>query len=515
MLRFVWQRQRQRQVLPLFRCISFHSFLKSEWKEVVNRRSHKHDKRSRGRKALPGQRLAEWQCARCHTRNFLSKSACRSCGKEKELQKDSHVDEKGQIAPLPRQGGGGVASGVAARPAGAAKGPAQLLAQTRLQLTQAREQGHPEDYIRILECKALKEDAEMRQAQPMGQRMDQARERFRGAVEAGEKAQEAMLKAQANFEQAQQEVVQTHMDLHKLMHEASLPVMPAPQVNVNLVKSFQTFRSFDRTFRKHVESRGKTTTRPTDSRNPRVEDILQPSSAILSQEGGAAMLWDLDEGEAEEMAEFEEAHAPSGAEAATQGRAQCAPQQKKTRTTGLVALAKGCATFSQVQLLTTRVMQNRKDTELDTLSPRTCALIPALETLADLLWLDMRVSGRGTVDHTGLTQRTRAKSDAGALWWDARRKGSSGATKCAEPANPPSHPKKNGYTCTKCQSVLGGVWASCCEHALLPSDRGCVAWEQSKFLLRGAWRQRGLRHASWVAERLAGDWRPDGRGPRW
>ena len=48
----------------------------------------------------------------------------------------------------------------------------------------------------------------MRQGQPMGQRMDQARARFRRAVQAGEKAQEAMLKAQANFEQTQQEIVQ-------------------------------------------------------------------------------------------------------------------------------------------------------------------------------------------------------------------------------------------------------------------------------------------------------------------
>ena len=127
----------------------------------MNRRLHKHDKRSRGRQALAGQRQAEWQCGRFYTRNFLIKSACQSCGKEKELQKDSYVDEKGLIARWPRQGGGGVASGVATRPAGAAKGSAQVLAQTRLQLTQAREQEHPEEYIRILECKALKEEAEM------------------------------------------------------------------------------------------------------------------------------------------------------------------------------------------------------------------------------------------------------------------------------------------------------------------------------------------------------------------
>ena len=102
----------------------------SEWKEVANRRLHKHDKQSRGGRHAPA--------ARCYTRSFLSKSACPSCGKEKELQKDSYLDERGLIAPWPRQSGGGMTSGAAARAAGTAKGPAQALAQTRLQLTQAR-----------------------------------------------------------------------------------------------------------------------------------------------------------------------------------------------------------------------------------------------------------------------------------------------------------------------------------------------------------------------------------------
>ena len=79
----------------------------------------------------------------------------------KELQKDSYVDERGLIAPWPRQSGGGMTSGAAARPAGTAKGPAQVLAQTRQQLAQAREHGHPEDCIRIVECKVTKEEAEM------------------------------------------------------------------------------------------------------------------------------------------------------------------------------------------------------------------------------------------------------------------------------------------------------------------------------------------------------------------
>ena len=124
-------------VLLLFRCVSFPLLFD-------DRRLHKHDKQSRGWQALAGQRQPEWQCARCCVRNFLSKNNCRQCGKVKELQKDSCVDERGLIAPWPRQSGGGMTSGAATRPAGTAKGPAQVLAQTRQQLAQAREHGHPE-----------------------------------------------------------------------------------------------------------------------------------------------------------------------------------------------------------------------------------------------------------------------------------------------------------------------------------------------------------------------------------
>ena len=156
-------------------CVAFVSFAlfpspallsTSSWTEVLNRRLHRHEKQRRGRQALAGQRQPEWQCAKCYTRNFLSKDSCQECGKVKELLKDSYVDERGLIAPWPRQSGG-MTSEVATRPASTPKGPALVLAQTRQQLAQAREHGHPEDCTLFLECKVAKEEAEMRQAQPV------------------------------------------------------------------------------------------------------------------------------------------------------------------------------------------------------------------------------------------------------------------------------------------------------------------------------------------------------------
>ena len=365
-----------------------------EWPEVANRRLHRHERNARGGQAMAGLRQPDWQCTKCYTRSFLSKSACRSCGKMKELQKDSYVDEKGLIAHWPSQSGDAMTSGVAALPTSIAKGLAQALAQSRHQLAQAKEMGMLEACIRVLECKLLKEEAEMKQAQPLGQKMDQARARFRRVVEAGEKAQAAMLNAQTNFEHAQQEVIQAHSDLHKLLQEAPLPAMPTPQVNAGLVKSLEALTGLVENLWNPVAGP------PPDQLVQAIQEsraILQTSSVLLSQEGGAAVmieagdeqdpeLWDQDEDEAEGMEGFEETHAPGRPMVElTQARktaAECKPimppQQKGTRTEEPEALAKGSAPLSQVQRLSTRAMQNPRDTELDTLSQRACALIPAL-----------------------------------------------------------------------------------------------------------------------------------------
>ena len=127
-----------------------------------------------------------------------------------------------------------------------------------------------------------------------------------------------------------------------------------------------------------------------------LRQILQTSSVILSQEGGAALdaelaagqepeLWDLEEDDAEEMADFEEVHAPGGPPAeATVSREQKAgtgntpitPPPKKTHIAAPAEVAQKGAQSSQAYRLSARAMMNPKDTEL--LSQRACAIIPAL-----------------------------------------------------------------------------------------------------------------------------------------
>ena len=159
------------------------------------------------------------------------------------------------------------------------------------------------------------------------------------------------------------------------MQEAPLPVMPAPQVNMNLVKSLEILTGF-------IENMWNPESGPPPDQLVHAlqesRATLQASSAILAQEGGAALeaeagaqqdpeLWDQDEDDAEEMADFEEAHAPGGPpaeprqtrKAAAERAPPTPPQQKKTRTAEPEALARGGAPLSQVQLLTIRATESQ------------------------------------------------------------------------------------------------------------------------------------------------------------
>ena len=143
-----------------------------------------------------------------------------------------------------------------------------------------------------------------------------------------------MLEAQANFEQAQQEVAQAQTDLHKLMEEAPLPVMPVPQVNMSSAKSLEALTGI-------IENAWNPDAgTPPENLAHAIQESRRTSSVILPQEAGAALdaeldagqdleLWDLDKDEAEEMADSEEAHAPGG------------PQVEATMSRGHAKLPRG------------------------------------------------------------------------------------------------------------------------------------------------------------------------------
>ena len=191
-------------------------------------------------------------------------------------RKSSYVDESGLIAPLaaPEWRRDNLRSGCASSQHSEGTSPSSCAVSATAGAGEGfgdARRMHPR-----LECKV----PAMKQAQSTGHRMDQARARFRRAAEASEKAQDAMLKAQANFEQAQQEIVQAQLDLHLLMQEASVPVMPTPQVNVSLVKSQETLTGL-------IENMWNPEAGPPpDQLIHAIQEsgaILQTSSAILCQ----------------------------------------------------------------------------------------------------------------------------------------------------------------------------------------------------------------------------------------
>ena len=180
----------------------------------MSRRQRRYERKSQAWRAQSGLRAPE-----CKTWSFFSRDTCRECRKQRNVKHDEHINEWSQTVAWPQQGGG--SSGDVAFPMKKPKGAAQALALARQQLTQAKASALPEACIRILENEVQKDEAAMKQAQPWGQEMDQARARFRRAVESGEKVM--LQKALENVEQAQQEVMQAQ---------------PVPQVNMSLVKIF-------------------------------------------------------------------------------------------------------------------------------------------------------------------------------------------------------------------------------------------------------------------------------------
>ena len=329
--------------------------------------------------ALAGQRQPVWQCARCYTRSFLSKRALPELWNGERVAKGLVCRRERSDCALaaPERWRDDLWSGCAS--CWYREGTGCVLAQTRLQLTQAREQGHPEECIRISECKVLKEEPEMRQAEPMETRREP------DFVEPSRRAR----RHKGPGELRAQEVVQAQLDLHKPMQEAPLPVMPAPQANVNQVKSLEALTGM-------IENVWNPEAGPPpDALIHAIQEsraILQTSSAILSQGGGAAVeaetgaeqdpeLWDQDGARPRRWQTSrrrtlqEDRQWSRGRDARPRRNAHLRRHHSRRKPQSRRRWQKGA--LSQVQL-TTRAMQNPSDTELDTLSQRACALIPAL-----------------------------------------------------------------------------------------------------------------------------------------
>ena len=184
------------------------------------------------------------------------------------------------------------------------------------------------------------------------------------------------------------------------------------------------------------------------------------------------------------------------------------PQQKKTRTTEPEALVRRGAPLSQVQPLTTRAMQNLRDTDLDTLSQRACALSLGkvlkfcFLTTCTVAWL-CSIARRGRHWPTCFDQTCGCPSEGPLTTLDSpeapepsltptqefrtccmvrrKKKGSKWKNQVCKACESSLTPKKNGCTCTKCHT-----WARSaeCERAVVSMQccrlTGVVSLESSQ-----------------------------------
>ena len=229
----------------------------------------------------------------------------------------------------------------------------------------------------------------MKQAQPFGQKMDQARAGFRRAVEAGEKALEALQKAQANFEAAQGGDTGSNGPGQVC---AGSPVASNAS-STSQRERVQNLGSPDGNYRNMWNPDAG---QPPEHLMHAIQEsraILQTSPVILSQEGAQLCLpskmpnsgtWTNTKPSRWRTSQRSTLQAgrcrrrPEHRKATAERTPLTPPQQKKTRTMEPEAVEQGGAPPSQVQRLSARAVQKPRDTELLALSQRACALIPAL-----------------------------------------------------------------------------------------------------------------------------------------
>ena len=242
----------------------------SEWQDVTHR-MRRHEKHANGRQAKSGARLPVWQCSMCQTRPFISRNPWRTCGKNKEMQKDLCMNEWTQPAPWP-QGGGDSPAGPSASGRQAArggKGPGDCAPAA----SWCDSWRMPPRFWRSEESPAAGTENRPSEGEV------QERCRIGNALDTLQKAQEA-------FGHAQQEAVQAQMDLENLMQETTMPVLADPQVYAGLVKTLDTLtEAFECLWNPDVGQPPEHLVRLIQESKA----LMQAPSALLTHEGGAAM----------------------------------------------------------------------------------------------------------------------------------------------------------------------------------------------------------------------------------
>ena len=344
--------------------------LMSEWSEVASRPQRRCEIKSHGWKAQSELRALEWQCTACKTQSFLSRWTCRGCSKQRDTKQDEFFFEWSQSVSWSQQSGCGESLGQQTE----GTGPSSCDGQTTTGSGQSRGDARSVP-SHLGERGATAGDGHetspalgTENGRSEGPISSRCRFRREGDASAAEGTGEF---------RASEAGGDASPDRPGPAHAGSPTASDASSTSQR--EPGQNLGSFDRDHRKLLESRCRTTTRALDTRNPGVE--ANSSDLFGSHVSGGAALdadfaagqepepCDLEEDDAEEMADFEEAHALGGppveatvsrARKTATGNTPKTPPPRKTRTAAPADAAQSGAHSSQAQRLSARAMTNPK-----------------------------------------------------------------------------------------------------------------------------------------------------------
>lgn len=198
---------------------------------------HAHGKRRREQRQTAQQRLrrrSEWTCRVCGKANFLANTACRGCsttptGYERvTLGEDLQPATPAPAFPPPappsppattaQQATGGPP---AARVQAVSAKPASRLDEARACLDAAVRAGMPKEVIDLLTKERDEEQQKVKDARPLGGRLDSAQATCKKCDARLEKARDALAKAKEELMVAKREAEQAAEQLEKVKREAA------------------------------------------------------------------------------------------------------------------------------------------------------------------------------------------------------------------------------------------------------------------------------------------------------
>ena len=167
-----------------------------------------------GKKANVGSTKAEWQCSKCIVKNFMDRTHCRGCGKQRG-QGDAILRGNQNLTNL----GHGVPKTGPGNQHGSQ--PASELQAAQAVLASAQSAGFPAEILQMLQAEVEQKRKAKSDSRPLGARIDSAKARVARAANALEKSAKLLATATERVESAERECSEADAELVRLTAEAA------------------------------------------------------------------------------------------------------------------------------------------------------------------------------------------------------------------------------------------------------------------------------------------------------